>query len=74
MIPQSMRYVAHEPGGGPEVMRIEEVALPEPGPRDVLIKVAFAGVNRPDVFQRAGHYPAPPGASPIGGSRPEKND
>jgi len=65
MIPQSMRYVAHEPGGGPEVMRIEEMALPKPGPRDVLVKVAFAGVNRPDLFQRAGHYPPPPGASPV---------
>jgi putative PIG3 family NAD(P)H quinone oxidoreductase len=65
MIPQFMGYVAHEPGGAPEVMRIEEMALPEPGSRDVLVKVAFAGVNRPDVFQRAGHYPAPPGASPV---------
>lgn len=65
MIPQSMRYVAHEPSGGPEVMRIEEMALPKPGPRDVLVKVAFAGVNRPDVFQRAGHYRVPPGASPV---------
>ena len=65
MIPQLMRYTAHEPGGGPEVMRIEEMALPKPGPRDVLVEVAFAGVNRPDLFQRAGHYPPPPGASPV---------
>jgi len=60
-----MRYVAHEPGGGPEVLRIEQREKPEPGPRDVLIEVKFAGVNRPDVMQRAGKYPPPPGASPI---------
>src|ERR1700736_326473 len=65
MIPQKMRYVAHEPGGGPEVMRLAEMAIPEPGPRDVLIDVEFAGVNRPDLMQRAGKYPPPPGASPI---------
>jgi NADPH:quinone reductase len=65
MISQTMRYVAHEPGGGPEVMRIEEMALPSPGPRDVLVRVAFAGVNRPDLHQRAGKYPPPPGASPV---------
>ena len=39
--------------------------MPRPGPDDVLIHVAYAGVNRPDCIQRAGHYPAPPGASPI---------
>jgi NADPH2:quinone reductase len=65
MIPQKMRYVAHEPGGGPEVMRLAEMAIPEPGPRDVLIDVEFAGVNRPDLLQRAGKYPPPPGASPV---------
>jgi NADPH:quinone reductase len=46
-------------------MRIEEMALPQPGPREVLVRVAFAGVNRPDLFQRAGKYPPPPGASPV---------
>ena len=60
-----MQYVAHEPGGGPEVLRIEQQETPEPGPRDVLIEVKFAGVNRPDLFQRSGKYPPPPGASPI---------
>jgi NADPH:quinone reductase len=65
MIPQTMRYVAHEPGGKPELMRIEEMALPSPGSRDVLVRVAFAGVNRPDLLQRAGKYPPPPGASPV---------
>jgi NADPH2:quinone reductase len=60
-----MHYVAHQPGGGPEILRIEQRETPEPGPRDVLIGVKFAGVNRPDVMQRAGKYPPPPGASPV---------
>ena len=65
MIPHSLQYVAHEPGGGPEVLRIEWREIPEPGARDVLIEVKFAGVNRPDLLQRSGKYPPPPGASPI---------
>jgi putative PIG3 family NAD(P)H quinone oxidoreductase len=60
-----MQYVAHEPGGGPEVLRIEQQETPLPGPHDVLIAVKFAGVNRPDVLQRSGSYPPPRGASPI---------
>ncbi len=60
-----MHYVAHEPGGGPEVLRIEQREIPKPEPRDVLIQVKFAGVNRPDLLQRAGKYPPPRGASPI---------
>ncbi|MBV7258539.1 NAD(P)H-quinone oxidoreductase [Erythrobacter crassostreae] len=51
--------------GGPDVLKPEQIALPELGASDVLIRVAYAGVNRPDCIQRAGHYPAPPGASPI---------
>jgi putative PIG3 family NAD(P)H quinone oxidoreductase len=43
------------------------VPVPVPGPGEVLVRVAFAGVNRPDVVQRQGNYPAPPGASPIPG-------
>src|ERR1700746_4039849 len=65
MIPMTMRYVAHGEGGGPEVLRIEEAPVPAPGPSDVLIQVHFAGVNRPDLLQRAGKYPPPRGASPI---------
>jgi putative PIG3 family NAD(P)H quinone oxidoreductase len=65
MIPKMMRYVAHGEGGGPEVLRIAQGAVPVPGPREVLIEVHFAGVNRPDLLQRAGKYPPPPGASPI---------
>jgi NADPH:quinone reductase len=60
-----MQYIAHEPGGEAEVLRIERRETPEPGPREVLIEVKFAGVNRPDLLQRAGKYPPPPGASPI---------
>lgn len=53
--------------GGPEVLRGERLAVPQPGPGQVLVKVAHAGVNRPDVLQRKGGYPPPPGASPIPG-------
>jgi putative PIG3 family NAD(P)H quinone oxidoreductase len=53
--------------GGPEVLRPQVVATPQPGPGQVLVKVAAAGVNRPDVLQRMGRYPPPEGASPIPG-------
>ena len=53
--------------GGPEVLRAGERPVPEPGPGEVLIRVAAAGVNRPDVMQRKGAYPPPPGASDIPG-------
>src|ERR1700745_1957379 len=53
--------------GGPEVLVPTERATPTAGPREVLIKVAAAGVNRPDVSQRLGRYPPPPGASDIPG-------
>lgn len=53
--------VVPEPGG-PEVLRYIEVPDPEPGPGEVLIRVAGAGVNRADLLQRAGHYPPPDGA------------
>jgi putative PIG3 family NAD(P)H quinone oxidoreductase len=53
--------------GGPDVLRPAERPDPVPGPRDVLIEVAAAGVNRPDVMQRKGRYPPPPGASDIPG-------
>ncbi|MBD2843241.1 NAD(P)H-quinone oxidoreductase [Erythrobacter sp. KMU-140] len=60
-----MNAIGFEAPGGPEVLAIGQTDLPKVRPDDVLIKVAFAGVNRPDCIQRAGHYPAPPGASPI---------
>jgi NADPH:quinone reductase len=53
--------------GGPEVLTPARRPVPEPGPGEVLIKVAAAGINRPDVLQRQGHYPVPPGASDIPG-------
>jgi putative PIG3 family NAD(P)H quinone oxidoreductase len=51
--------------GDPEIMRLAQMPLPEVEPGEVLIKVAAAGVNAPDLSQRAGHYPPPPGASPL---------
>ena len=62
---EMMNAIGFAAPGGPDVLTLEQVGLPEVGPEDVLIKVAYAGVNRPDCIQRAGHYPAPPGASPI---------
>jgi putative PIG3 family NAD(P)H quinone oxidoreductase len=60
-----MRYaVAREPGP-PDVLTLAETAVPSPKQGEVLIEVAFAGVNRPDCIQRAGHYPPPADASPI---------
>lgn len=53
--------------GGPEVLKPVEIPVPTPGPRDVLIRVAAAGVNRPDLMQREGKYPPPQGASDIPG-------
>lgn len=62
-----MTAIGIDAPGGPEVLRPETVPVPRPGPGQVLVKVAFAGVNRPDVVQRLGLYPPPPGASPIPG-------
>jgi putative PIG3 family NAD(P)H quinone oxidoreductase len=53
--------------GGPEALVWAEVPEPEPGPGDVLIEVAASAVNRPDLLQRAGFYPPPPGAPPYPG-------
>ena len=64
---QMMQVAGFDAPGGPEVLHLSEVPVPHPGPGEVLVKVAFAGVNRPDVIQRKGFYPPPPGASPIPG-------
>lgn len=64
---QTMRHVACTGAGGAEVMHVATGPLPTCAAGDVLIKVAYAGVNRPDVLQRAGSYAPPPGASPIMG-------
>lgn len=53
--------------GGPEVLRLVDRPIPQPGPGEVLIRVEAAGVNRPDVFQREGKYPPPAGASDLPG-------
>ena len=61
----TMRHIDHRPGGGAECLRMAEGPVPEPGPQDVLVRVAYAGINRPDVFQRSGSYPPPADASPL---------
>jgi len=66
-LPAQMTVVAISKPGGPEVLIPETRAVPEPGAHDILIKVAAAGVNRPDVAQRSGSYPPPPGASDLPG-------
>ena len=60
-----MRFIEMTGAGGPEVLRLAPGPVPRPGPQEVLIRVAAAGVNRPDVLQRMGSYPPPPGASPV---------
>jgi NADPH2:quinone reductase len=61
-----MRFVEHDAKGGPaSMMRLSEMDVPKPGAGEVLIKVAYSGVNRPDVLQRSGNYNPPPGASPV---------
>ncbi|WP_245943824.1 NAD(P)H-quinone oxidoreductase [Acuticoccus kandeliae] len=60
-----MRAIIASAPGGPDVLTIEEHPTPAPGPTEILIEVAAAGVNRPDCIQRAGHYPPPPGVTPI---------
>ena len=62
-----MRAIAISTPGGPESLVVEERPVPVPGPGEVLVKVAAAGVNRPDVLQRMGLYPPPPGAPDIPG-------
>jgi len=64
-IPQSMSYIAATDKGGPEVLTTASMPVPQPGPGQLLIKVAAAGVNRPDILQRQGLYPAPKGHSEI---------
>ena len=62
-----MRIIEITSAGGPEVLQLAERPTPRPGVSEVLIQVAASGVNRPDVFQRKGSYPPPPGASDIPG-------
>ncbi len=64
-IPSLMHYVMAREPGPPEVLTLAEMATPAPKQGDVLIEVAYAGVNRPDCIQRAGNYPPPADASPV---------
>ena len=66
-LPATMTAIAIPVPGGPEALVPETRPLPQPGPGEILVKVAAAGVNRPDVLQRAGGYPPPKGASDIPG-------
>ena len=66
-LPNTMNFVDHGTGGGPEVLTPSTCATPMPKAGEVLVKVAYAGVNRPDCLQRSGRYPPPVGASPIAG-------
>src|SRR3954462_4923977 len=66
-LPHKMRAVEVSKPGGPEVLQLAERPLPAPKPSEILVKVAAAGVNRPDVLQRMGLYAVPPDASDLPG-------
>jgi len=66
-LPAQMTVIGISKPGGPEVLLPETRPVPSPGPGEILIKVKAAGVNRPDVAQRSGSYPPPPGASDLPG-------
>jgi NADPH2:quinone reductase len=64
-LPPTMTIVEAAEPGGPEVLRLAQAPTPVPRPGEVLVRVLAAGINRPDIQQRRGAYPPPPGASPI---------
>src|ERR1051326_434744 len=66
-VPSEMTVIAVREPGGPDVLVPQKRPVPAAGPGEILVKVAAAGVNRPDVMQRQGRYPPPPGASEIPG-------
>jgi putative PIG3 family NAD(P)H quinone oxidoreductase len=66
-VPSQMTVIGISQPGGPEVLQPQTRAVPQPGPGELLVKVHAAGVNRPDVAQRSGSYPPPPGASDLPG-------
>jgi NADPH2:quinone reductase len=66
-LPTTMTVIGIKSPGGPEMLVPEERPVPKPGAGEILVKVAAAGVNRPDVMQRKGSYPPPPGAPDIPG-------
>src|SRR5262245_59387916 len=65
--PATMTAIEIRGKGGPEVLTAVALPVPSPGPGQILIRVLAAGVNRPDVMQRQGSYPPPPGHSPLPG-------
>ncbi len=66
-LPETMTAMGFDEAGGPEVLRPETLPVPVPGANQILIRVAYAGVNRPDALQRAGSYAPPPSASDLPG-------
>src|SRR3982750_3286105 len=64
-LPATMKAVEIASPGGPDVLKLTERPVPRPNKGEVLVKVAAAGVNGPDIMQRKGLYPAPPGASDL---------
>ena len=60
-----MRVIEHGDGGGPDVLTLGTRPVPDPGPGQILVKTIAAGVNGPDLKQRAGSYPPPKGASDL---------
>jgi NADPH:quinone reductase len=66
-VPLEMSVVEIAAPGGPEQLKLSQRPVPQPGAEEVLVRVAAAGVNRPDVMQRQGRYPPPPGASDLPG-------
>jgi putative PIG3 family NAD(P)H quinone oxidoreductase len=65
MLPKTMTVIEAKGAGGPEVLVPAERGVPVPAPGEILVKVEAAGINRPDVFQRQGHYPPPKGAPDV---------
>ena len=66
-LPATMTAIAIRAPGGPEMLAPEQRPVPKPGSGEILVKVAAAGVNRPDVMQRLGLYPPPKGTTDIPG-------
>jgi len=67
LIPQTMKAIEITEFGGPEVLQLCQRPVPVPAKDQLLIKVAYAGVNRPDLLQRKGNYPVPEDASDLPG-------
>ena len=66
-LPTEMTAIGIKAAGGPEMLVPQQRPVPAPGAGEILVKVAAAGVNRPDVLQRMGLYPPPPGAADVPG-------